>query len=81
MSGPFFCQDAGAGGGYTCNLNPPISNYKTGTSYWFKAGAANTGAATINFNALGPKTIVKQSNQALAANDIHAGQWVIVTYD
>ena len=71
MSGPFFCQDAGAGGGYACNLNPPISNYTIGTSYWFKAGAANTGAATINFNGLGPKTIVKQYNQALAANDIH----------
>ena len=81
LSGPFFCQDAGAGGGYACNLNPPISGYGTGTSYWFKAGAANTGAATINFNALGPKPIVKQYNQALAANDIHAGQWVIVTYD
>src|ERR1019366_1368667 len=54
MSGPSFCQDAGAGNGYACNLNPPISSYKTGTSYWFKAGAANTGAATINFNALGP---------------------------
>jgi hypothetical protein len=81
MSGPFFCQDAGAGGGYACNVNPPISTYQTGTSYWFKAGAANTGAATINFNALGPKSIVKQYNQALAANDIQAGQWVTVTYD
>ena len=81
MSGPFFCQDAGAGGGYACSLNPPIPAYQTGATYWFKAGAANTGAATINFNALGPKSIVKQYNQALAANDVLAGQWVIVTYD
>src|ERR1035437_2343266 len=81
MSGPFFCQDPGAGNGYASNRNPPISSYGTGTSYWFKAGAANTGAATINFNALGPKTIVKQYNQALGANDIQAGQWVIVTDD
>ena len=35
----------------------------------------------MNFNALGAKTIVKQHNLALAANDIQAGQWVIVTYD
>jgi hypothetical protein len=81
MSGPFFCQDAGAGGGYACSLNPPIPAYQTGATYWFKAGAANTGAATINFNALGPKSILKQYNKALAANDILAGQWVIVTYD
>ena len=60
------------GGGYACNLNPPLSTYQTGTSYSFKAGVANTGAATIDFNALGPKTIVKQYNHALSANDILA---------
>jgi hypothetical protein len=81
MSGPFFCQDAGAGGGYACNLSPSIPSYQTGASYWFKAGAANTGAVTVNFNALGPKAIVKQHNLALAANDIQAGQWVVVIYD
>ena len=35
----------------------------------------------MNFNALGAKPIVKQYNQPLAANDIRAGQWVVVTYD
>jgi hypothetical protein len=81
MSGPFSCQDAGAGGSYACSLSPAISSYQTGASYWFKAGGANAGAATVNFNALGAKSLVKQYNQALSANDIRAGQWVIVTYD
>ncbi|MGA2266997.1 MAG: hypothetical protein ABSH44_00885 [Bryobacteraceae bacterium] len=77
----FFCQDAGNSSAYACNLTPPITAYTVGTTYWFKANTANTGPATINFNSLGAKTIVKQHSQALVANDIAAGQWVMITYD
>ena len=41
----------------------------------------NSGPATINFNSLGAKTIKKLANQDLAAADIKAGQWVMLTYD
>jgi hypothetical protein len=81
MSGPFFCQDAGTSGAYSCSLTPAIVGYTAGTTYWFRANTANTGSATLSLNALGAKTIVKQANQGLAANDIRAGQWVMVTYD
>jgi len=81
MSGPFFCQDAGTSGAYSCSLTPPIVGYTAGTTYWFRANTANTGSGTLNLNGLGAKTIVKQANQSLAANDIRAGQWVMVTYD
>lgn len=81
LSGPFFCQDAGYSGAYACNLTPPITAYQTGTTYWFKANTINTGAATINFNSLVPKRIMKQANQDLAPGDVKAGQWVVVTYD
>jgi hypothetical protein len=81
MSGPFSCQAAGSGGNYTCNLTPPITAYTAGTTYWFRAGTANTGMSTININSLGARTIKKQSGQDLAANDILAGQWVMITYD
>jgi hypothetical protein len=81
LSGPFFCQDAGYSGAYACNLTPPIATYQIGTTYWFKANTTNTGAATINFNSLVPKRIVKQVNQDLAAGDVKTGQWVVVTYD
>ncbi len=81
LSGPFFCQDAGISGAYSCNLTPAITVYTTGTTYWFRANTAVTGSATLNLNGLGPKTIVKQANQSLAANDIRSGQWVMVTYD
>ena len=84
MSGPFFCQDAGASDTYACSLSPAPSSYVTGTVYWFKANTANTGAATINFNSLGAKTIKKVAGGIttdLADNDIRAGQWVLVSYD
>ena len=81
LSAVFSCQDAGALNAYACNLTPPIGAYTAGTSYWFKANTANTGSATVNFNGLGTKLIVKQVTQQLTAGDIKAGQWVIITYD
>jgi hypothetical protein len=81
LSGPFSCQDTGSSGAYACDLAPPITAYNTGTTYWFKANSANTGAVTINFNSLGPKRIVRSSGQDLAAGDITGGQWVMLTYN
>lgn len=79
-----FAADAGANDTYTATLSPAITAYVTGARYRFKANTANTGAATINFNSLGAKTIVKLAGgitTALADNDILAGQWVECVYD
>ena len=79
-----FAEDAGANDTYTATLSPAITAYVTGAHYRFKANTANTGAATINLNALGAKTIVKAAGgitTALADNDIRAGQWVDLVYD
>lgn len=79
-----YAEDAGANDTYTASLVPIPSAYVTGLAYRFKAATANTGAATINFNALGAKTIVKAAGgitTALADNDIRAGQWVDLVYD
>jgi hypothetical protein len=81
LSMPFSCQDTGSSGAYACDLAPQITAYRTGTTYWFKANSANTGAATIDFNSLGPKRIVRPSGLDLAAGDIRGGQWVMLTYD
>lgn len=79
-----FAADAGASDTYAATLSPAPSAYATGVHYRFKANTANTGAATINFNALGAKTIKKAAGGIttdLADNDIRAGQWVDLVYD
>src|SRR2546423_9304639 len=75
------CQDTGANDSYACSISPAITSYVTGQVIWFKANTANTGAATLNLNSLGAKTIKKQRDVDLATNDIKAGQWVEVEYD
>src|SRR5579872_459992 len=81
QGGPSFCPDAGAGNAYACNVTPAIAAYTTGCTYWFRANSANSGPATIDFNGLGAKAIKKQASSDLAAGDIRAGQWVLLTYD
>ena len=79
-----YCADAGASDSYACNLVPAPAAYVTGTTYFFKANTANTGAATISFNSLAAITIVKVTGgvpTTLANNDIRVGQIVEVTYD
>jgi hypothetical protein len=79
-----YCADAGANDTYACSLSPVPSAYVTGARYRFKANTANTGAATINLNSLGAKTIKKVAGGIttdLADNDIRVGQVVELSYD
>jgi hypothetical protein len=79
-----FAADAGSNDTYVATLSPAITGYVTGAHYRFKANTANTGAATINLNGLGAKTIKKAAGGIttdLADNDIRAGQWVDLVYD
>lgn len=66
---------------YAITLPVTPGAYKAGMIFYFKAGTANTGAATLNVNTLGAKTIKKNFNSTLADNDIVAGQIVGVSYD
>ena len=47
----------------------------------FKTDVANTGAATLNVNALGAQAILKMRDQALVTGDIEAAQVVTVVWD
>lgn len=79
-----YCADAGASDSYACNMSPALASYISGACYTFKANTANTGAATVNFNSLGAKTIVKTTGGVptdLATDDIRAGQIVSLCYD
>lgn len=75
--------DGGSSDDYAISLDPAPTDYDNliGVPIVFKANTANTGAATLNLNGLGAKTIKKNYNEDLASNDIKAGQMVIVSYD
>lgn len=52
-----------------------------GTLLAIKASAANTGAATLNVNAIGAKAIRRQGDSAVQADDWAAGSTIILKYD
>jgi len=78
---PIYGADSVGTDAYAITLAPAPSAYTAGMVINFTAGTANTGAATLNVNALGAKTIVKRFNQTLADGDIASGQVVSVVYD
>jgi hypothetical protein len=65
----------------TGSLTPAIAAYATGNLFSFVAAATNTGAATINLNSLGAKSITKSGTTALAASDLVIGRVYLIEYD
>lgn len=76
-----YAVDAGGTDAYAITLTTAPTAYVAGQVYNFKANTANTGAATLNVNSLGAKTIVDASGSTLADGAIAAGQVVSVIYD
>lgn len=76
-----YAADAEASDAYAITLSPAPTAYAAGQKFIFKANTANTGAATLNVNSLGAKTLKKHTDQDLADNDIEAGSIVEVVYD
>ena len=76
-----YALDAAGSDTYAITVTPAPTAYTTGDVYTFKAGTVNTGAATLNVNSLGAKSIKKNNTETLADGDIAAGQIVQVAYD
>lgn len=66
---------------YTATVTPSFGSYTTGQRFNIKFTNANTGAATININSKGAKSIVKSGSTALSSGDISAGQLLFIQYD
>lgn len=66
---------------YAITVIPAIGSYVTGQIFYFKAGTANTGAATLAVSGLAAKTIKKNVSSDLATGDILQNQIVAVIYD
>ena len=65
----------------TASGSPTVASYATGASYYFIPAGNNTGAATINIDSLGAKSITKNGTTALAAGDLTSGKVAFVVYD
>ena len=66
---------------YAITPSPAITAYSTGQVFTFKAGTANTGAATLAVSGLSAIAIKKNVSDALVTGDILANQLVMVEYD
>lgn len=79
--GSVYASAGGTGDALTLTLSPAPSAYVAGQEFRFKATATNTGAATIDVNSLGAKSIKRDGSSALAAGDITTGQMYSIRYD
>lgn len=76
-----YVVDTGAANAYVITPVPAVTAYATGDIFSFKAVNANTTTSTLNVNGLGVKTIKNSVGANLVANDILAGQIIVVEYD
>lgn len=81
QSVPQYADDTGGANTYVMTLAPAATAYTKGMVVRFKVGNANTGASTLNVNALGAKAIKTRSGGDPAANDLLVGQLVEAYYD
>lgn len=65
----------------TATLSPAITALATGMTVRIKAGSTNTGAATLNLNAIGAKSITRADGSALIAGDMVANGIYTLVYD
>ena len=66
---------------YAATLPFFLPTYQTGMSVHFSVPIANTAAATLNVNALGPVSIRRYDGTVLLAGDLPAGSIASVVYD
>lgn len=75
-----FAVDTGAADAYLVALPYTPSGYVDGLEIVFRPLNANTGAATVNVNSLGVKSLKRADGSALSAGDIAAGSPVVARY-
>ena len=76
-----FAAAGGTANALTATLTPAPAALVAGMSVWVKATTTNTGAATLNLNGLGAKTIVRAGGSAVSGGDLAAGAIVEMVYD
>ena len=73
--------DAGAANAHVVTMPHTQASLADGMEVKFKAAATNTGAATVNVDSLGVKSITRQSGATLKAGDILINKMVTLVYN
>ncbi|MDD2318146.1 MAG: hypothetical protein PHD57_12475, partial [Desulfobacterales bacterium] len=76
-----YVASAGAGNAYTVSMPKTLGAYVDCYEVVMKANHTNTGAATIDIDGLGAKSLRRQYGEALAAGDIRANKIVPFRYN
>lgn len=76
-----YSADTGTANTYVGTLSPVITSYVEGMRFTVKIANANTGASTLNFNALGAKNIVYISGSAINGGDLQPNQEAEFLFD
>lgn len=74
-------SSTGSANAYVLAASRTITAYAQGDRFCFKANFTNTGAATLNVDAVGAQSIKRIDGTALQAGDILSGAVVDVVYD
>ncbi len=78
---PIYGTDSVGTDAYAITVTPAVSSYAAGMVFYFQAGVANTGPATLAVGSGGAKALVKGYNTALVTGDILLHQIVQVAYN
>jgi len=78
----YYADSSGVANTITVTINSPqVFSYTTGVSLDVRIANANTGATTLNVNALGAKPVTNSDGTALIANQLLVGQIATLQYD
>ena len=76
-----YATAAGSANAYTVSLDPAPGSYTEGMALAVKINAQNTGAATININGLGAKSIKKPNGNDASAGNLKANSIYTLRYN
>jgi len=79
--GGIYVVTTGSADTYVASITPAITAYTAGQRFLININATNTGASTINFNAVGAASLVKAGAVAMEANELIAGRLYTIIYD
>jgi hypothetical protein len=78
---PSFAIDSGVANAIVVSTDPVPAEYKAGMRIFVKVAANNSGATTINWNALGLKNVVRRDGAALLDSDLAAAGIAELVFD